>query len=313
MRVAVLDSRDPFGAATGGRAGRRLCHALREHGHQAIVVELPFRAVPAAQIVDQMLAMRLVHLDRVDRTVGLRFPAYLVPHDDMALWALADGSAALRGAGPTRGVRGSVLAAERALARTARRLYAPGAAAAQRLARRLGVAVAVLHPPPLHPGRFRCEGYGEGLVVFAATGSRQRHAAALAAIGAAAPALRIALVELGGDAPTEAERARLLADARAAVVLGGTPDGGATIEAFHARKSVVALLDGERSELGAVAPALLRDGVNGQIVGSVEALAAAVAELAEDAGLAERRGAAGLAALGPAGVDWSAVVAELTR
>jgi hypothetical protein len=119
VRVALLDSRAPFAVQAGGHAAQRLCHALREHGHEALVVELPFCAAPAAQIVDQMLAMRLVHLNGVELTVGLRFPAYLVPHHDMALWPLADGSAALRGAGHPGAVRASVLAAERALDRTA--------------------------------------------------------------------------------------------------------------------------------------------------------------------------------------------------
>jgi hypothetical protein len=348
VRVALLDTHAPFAAGGVRPPAARLAEALRERGHEAVVVRLPFAPAPHSRVVDQMLAMRLIHLDGVDRAIGLRFPAHLVPHEETVLWLLDDGASALRGAEPNGGAAGpgrggteepaaerahgvgrSVLAAERRAAAAARRVYAPSAADSVRLERRLGVEVAPLLAPPRNPGRFRCEGYGGRFVAYATHCSPARRASALAAF-ARSPASRRGLallapadaasqiaalalqdrVQLVAPAIGEAGRGRLLASAPAVLDLDGDPDGRATIEAFHAAKGVIAL-DGAD---GAAPPAtLLREGASGRIARSPEGFAAALDELADDRALAERYGAAAAATLQRAGVDWDRVAAELTR
>ena len=54
--------------------------ALKERGHLAELVRIPFAWTPPARIADSMLAARLVRLPDVDRVVALKFPAYYVPH-----------------------------------------------------------------------------------------------------------------------------------------------------------------------------------------------------------------------------------------
>jgi glycosyltransferase involved in cell wall biosynthesis len=70
-----------------------LHRALTEAGHQAEIVAIPFKWYPPERILDQMLACRLLDLSETlggnrDRLIGLRFPAYLIPHPRKVMWLL---------------------------------------------------------------------------------------------------------------------------------------------------------------------------------------------------------------------------------
>jgi glycosyltransferase involved in cell wall biosynthesis len=65
---------------------------MRE-GHEAEIVTVPFNPAVPERIADQMLACRLldltkIHGTRVDRLIGLKFPAYLIPHPNKVVWVL---------------------------------------------------------------------------------------------------------------------------------------------------------------------------------------------------------------------------------
>jgi glycosyltransferase involved in cell wall biosynthesis len=93
MRILIATVRVPFihGGAEILAAG--LQRALREAGHQAEIVAIPFKWYPPGRILDHMLACRLLDLTEtagvpVDRLIGLKFPAYLIPHPRKVIWLL---------------------------------------------------------------------------------------------------------------------------------------------------------------------------------------------------------------------------------
>ena len=90
--------------------------------------------------------------------------------------------------------------------------------------------------------------------------------------------------------------------------LDGDPDGPLTQQALRSRKAVIARVVAPDRP-----PALVSDRSSGRLAHDEAALAAAFAELAGDAALAERWGAAGHQLLESAGIGWERVVAELTR
>jgi hypothetical protein len=151
VRIAVLDRQTPFATRDrdDGSAGR-LCRALCERGHEAALVRLPFDVVAPETIVDQMLAVRLLSLEGVDRVIALAFPAYYVRHDERVVWAL-DGHGPVSDGLPNtvlgRCVRRAVLAAERSFLAESRRIHAPSAAAAGRLRADTGLDAEVLRIP----------------------------------------------------------------------------------------------------------------------------------------------------------------------
>jgi glycosyltransferase involved in cell wall biosynthesis len=93
MRVAIATVQVPFLRGGAEMLAEGLRQALRDAGHQAEIVAVPFKWYPAPNIAQQLVACRLLDLSesmgtRIDRVVGLKFPAYLIPHPDKVLWLL---------------------------------------------------------------------------------------------------------------------------------------------------------------------------------------------------------------------------------
>lgn len=93
MRILIATVQVPFirGGAEVHAEGLR--DALCAAGHEAEILALPFKWYPPEKILDHILACRLLDVSevagtRVDRLIGLRFPAYLIPHPNKVLWIL---------------------------------------------------------------------------------------------------------------------------------------------------------------------------------------------------------------------------------
>ncbi|HEX8897626.1 MAG TPA: glycosyltransferase family 4 protein [Chthoniobacterales bacterium] len=170
VRIVITTVQIPFvtGGAESHAAGLKT--ALIREGHTAEIVTVPFNPAVPERIADQMLACRLldlteIHGTRVDRLIGLKFPAYLIPHPNKVVWVLHQHRAAYDlwdypfeelSASP-RGVmareairRGDQLLTE------AKAVFANSKNIANRLGHFCGInATALYHPPP-HAEDFFC-------------------------------------------------------------------------------------------------------------------------------------------------------------
>lgn len=93
LRILIATVSVPFVHGGAEIHAEGLCRALREAGHQAEIIAIPFKWYPPERILDQMLACRLLDLSEtvgvaVDRLIGLKFPAYLIPHPRKVIWLL---------------------------------------------------------------------------------------------------------------------------------------------------------------------------------------------------------------------------------
>ena len=93
MRILIATVQVPFirGGAEVHAEGLR--DALRAAGHETEIIAIPFKWYPPERILDHMLACRLLDVTEVmgtavDLLIGLRFPAYLIPHPNKVLWIL---------------------------------------------------------------------------------------------------------------------------------------------------------------------------------------------------------------------------------
>src|SRR5256714_7010321 len=93
MRILIATTHVPFirGGAEAHAEGLR--DALSASGHEAEIVAIPFKWYPPEKILEHMLACRLIDLTEVSGTpvdllIGLKFPAYLIPHPRKVLWIL---------------------------------------------------------------------------------------------------------------------------------------------------------------------------------------------------------------------------------
>ncbi len=93
MKIVITTVQAPF--VTGGAEflATNLKNALLNKGHEAEIVTIPFMDSPINLIEDHIVASRLLDLTnswagKVDLCIGLKFPAYYIPHPNKVIWAL---------------------------------------------------------------------------------------------------------------------------------------------------------------------------------------------------------------------------------
>ncbi len=172
MKVLVLNNMAPFIRGGAEDLAFHLTKNLKSAGAEAELFRIPFRWEPAEQILEQMLLCRGLKLTNVDRVIGLKFPAYLVPHDNKVLWLIHQYRQAydLWEAGQSNipdNARGAILRsaiqkADNDCFRNCRSIYAGHAITADRLKRFNGFTAEVLMAPLNDPEIFAAqesEGY----------------------------------------------------------------------------------------------------------------------------------------------------------
>ena len=343
MRVAVCNTQVPFTEGGGEAHGRQLTAALRRHGVEAELVELPFRSFPVRHLARQMLAWRLVDVTeaaglRIDRVIALRFPSYLVNHPDKVAWVVHQHRSAydlwghplgdLSGTEEGDRLREMIRTADAAALRSARRVHANSKTVASRLQRYNGVASEPLyHPPPdaerirrgpfgdyvLCPGRLEPIKRQEVLLEAMAL-TRSGGRCILAGTGAHEAALRRLVAERGLEGRVvlaghvgRDELLALYAGARA--VFYGPFDedyGYVTLEAFLSAKPVLTLADsGGPLEF-------VEDGENGFVLpADPREIAQAIDALMEDPARAARLGRRGEETVRAMNLSWDRVVETL--
>lgn len=164
MRILIATVQVPFIRGGAEIHAEGLRNALREAGHETEILAIPFKWYPPEKILDHILACRLLDVSevagtRVDRLIGLRFPAYLIPHPNKVLWilhqhrtaydlwdhALSDLVYYPNGSQ----VRDAIEQADRKLIPEARAVFANSRNVAQRLKRFCDIdSTPLYHPPP---------------------------------------------------------------------------------------------------------------------------------------------------------------------
>ena len=325
-RIAVVTSHPPFAAGGHLVIARALVDALTARGHEATVMLTPqnrFGRQAAAYLATWLTDVGRAHDGGpIDQVISLRFPSYAVRHERHVCWInhrmreYYDQWERLRGSLSRRGrlkegVRRRIVhAADRyLLTRNVARLYAQSRTIQARLGRWGRIPADVVHPPA-PPRPYRCDGYGDYVLVVSRLTALKRVDLVVEALREpAASSVRCVVLGDGedyaslaarieqhglGDRVTlrgqvgEAELLDHLGRCRAVCFPASQEDYGlVTVEAFASAKAVVTCADsGGPAELVA-------DGVNGRVVApDAPALAAALGILMDDAPLAERLGAA---------------------
>jgi glycosyltransferase involved in cell wall biosynthesis len=222
VRIAVVRPQVPFARGGAEIMADRLVEELRDRGHEADLVTLPFKWYPGVRVLTQAFLWRLVDLDEadgrpVDLVLATKFPSYLVRHPNKRVWLLhqfrqayeLDGTE-LGQFGPSsddRAVRRKVQALDRIGLGEARRLFATSRNVADRLLRSTGLEAEVLPHPPQELS-YRCEAYGD-FVLSVNRLDRAKRIDLLLEAAALDPSLELVIV---GDGP---DRGRLEELARA--------------------------------------------------------------------------------------------------
>jgi glycosyltransferase involved in cell wall biosynthesis len=180
MNIIIATSQVPYIRGGAEILAEELQQALRAAGHRAEIVAIPFKWYPPERILDQMLACRLLDLtsasgEPIDRVIGLKFPAYLVPHPHKTLWLAHQHRQAYElydgphsdlphfPAGPA--VRDTIRNVDVRLPGETRAIYTISGTVSQRLKDYCGVESLPLYHPPRQAERFHC-GPDDGYLYF---------------------------------------------------------------------------------------------------------------------------------------------------
>lgn len=341
--IAIVTSAPPL--TEGGHLviARSLERALKEAGHRAGIVTTPsnrFGRQGAAYLANWLTDVGTTGGgERVDQIISLRFPSYAVRHPKHVCWLVHTMreyydlwdrfSSGLSPQGRVKETmrRTLVRAVDSyCFKRRVQRLFTISGGVRDRVRRWNGVDATVLHPPP--PQRqYRCEEYGDFLLVISRLSPLKRVDLVLRALAQAAAAGARCVIAGEGEAEGQLrelssalglndrvtfagrldddELAMYLARCRAVVFTPYDEDYGfVTVEAFASSKPVITCSDsGGPLEL-------VRAGLNGWVVAPDPSdIAVAIAAAMGDRETARRYGQAGRA--GIAELEWSRVVSQL--
>ena len=343
MKVAVVTSSPPL--AEGGHLviARSVVGALREAGHDAGLIVTPqnrFGRQASAYLANWLTDVGVAHDgSRIDHVISFRYPSYAVRHprhvvwlnhrmrEYYDLWDRFHATLSWKAAVKERLRRAVIHRVDtHLLTRRVTRVFAQSVTIQRRLERFGRIPSEVLYPPP-PPRPYRCDGYGPELFAVSRLTPLKRMDLLVRAL--AEPAAAGVRCTIAGDGEEGARIRQMVRDhgLDARVTLLGAVDtpalvshlascravvfpayeedyGLVTIEAFASAKAVVTCRDsGGPAEL-------VQDGESGFVCDPTPAsLAAALARLAGDRGLAERLGAGAAAAA--ADITWPRAISRL--
>ncbi len=344
MRIAITTVQVPFIRGGAELLAEELARALREAGHQAEIVSIPFKWYPAHCLVDAMATWRLTDLtssngQNIDHVIALKFPAYLANHPRQTVWLLHQHREAfdlwdsqfnsLRPDPQGAEVRELIACADRHYIQRARACYTISRNVSRRLQESCGISSRPLyHPPPGASGMRRGE-CGDYLLMPSRINQTKRQSLVLAALRLTHSDVRVVFMgesdqaEYGARLRAEAaplgnrarwlgrvsaaDRIQLYADARAVIFPPVDEDYGyVTLEAMLAAKPVLTCTDS-----GGVLEFVV-DGDNGLICEpEAEVLAAALDRLWKRPDQARQMGERGAERYVELDIGWDNVLPHL--
>ena len=342
MKVLVANNAVPFIRGGAEELADNLVRRLNATpGVQAEHLRVPFGWEPRERLIEEILINQGFRLWNVDRVVGLKFPAYLVPHDNKVLWLLHQfrqaydldiaGQSHLGDDEQGRVVKGAVHAADNACFAQCRQIFCNSPVTQGRLKRFNGVDSQVLYPP-LNDGELFTGGeYGDYIFAGGRVDPGKRQHLLIEAMAQAPGAFRLLIagpldspdygeqlealveqhglqdrVELRFGFHPRADIARWVNGALACAYLPFDEDsvGYVTMEAFAAGKAMLTVTDS-----GGLLEIVNTE--TGQVTTpEVEALAQGLSDLA-DRKAAKRRGEAARQLWTAKGVTWDETIKRL--
>jgi len=320
---------------------RELVRELRERGHQAELVSVPFKWYPKDEILPHAAAWRLLDLSEsngqpIDLVIASKFPTYFVRHPNKVAWLIHQYRAAYELCGTEYSdfehverdvnLRDRLIQLDTEMLGECRAIFANARNTAQRLAKYNGLTAEALYHPPRLAAQLKGGPYGDYVLSVGRIESVKRVDLLVRAMAQVGEPIRLVIA---GDGTQRANVERLAEScgvSHRVTFLGAATDpqlldlyagalavlyppfdedfGYVTLEAFLARKPVITCTDsGGPTEF-------VDDGVNGRVCEpSAEAIAVAINQFAGKRALAASMGEAGRAVA--ARITWDGVVEKL--
>jgi len=344
MKIVVVNNCVPFLQGGAEHLADALTQKLREYGHDALLIRIPFQWEPASSIVEGMLACRLMRLPNVDKVIALKFPAYYVPHENKVLWLLHQfrqvydlwGSEyhSLPVTQEGLQIRDAVVRMDNLYLNQVQKIYTNSQITSRRLKTYNRIDSEVLFPPLFEFGHFTCGEYGDYIFYPSRITRSKRQYMVVESMKYVQSGVRLVIAGKEEEAAeleridklirenglhgrvtilsrfiSEQEKAALYSSALGCAYVPYDEDsyGYVTLEAFYSRRPVISCLDSGGTDV------LVKDGLTGYVVPpEPKAIASAMDQLYHDRRNARIMGEAGYELVSTLNINWNNVVDRLT-
>lgn len=348
MKILISTVQAPFIKGGAELLAQNLKNSLIDFGHQAEIVTIPFMDNPLNLIVDHITASRLFNLDntwsgKVDLCIGLKFPAYYIPHSNKVIWALHQHRAAydlfgteysnIKNDENGREIRQIIINADNKYLNEAKRIYTIADNVTNRMKKFNGIAAKTLYHPCPDMDKFFCNKYEDYILMPSRINITKRQLLAVEAMKYTKTKTKLYIM---GKADHDFERDRLIdyikqynledkikyfdyvdqnekfklyANAKAIMFIPLDEDYGyITLEGMASGKAILTAKDsGAPLEF-------VEDGVNGYVVDpTAKHIAEKIDVLSQDNNICETMGRNSLKKLKHMNITWENVVKELTK
>lgn len=185
MNILVLSNAAPF--VRGGAeelAGNLVSNLCARRGIQAELIRIPFQWEPASQLIQQILLNKNLRLANVDRVIAMKFPAYLIPHENKMIWLMhqyrqaydldREGLTNIPVSDEGNKIRDAIRSADNACFADAQQIYTISPVISARLRQFNSVRSTVLHHPLNEPELFQGGDYGNYVFAGGRVGEGKR-------------------------------------------------------------------------------------------------------------------------------------------
>ena len=176
MKIAIATVQVPFYTGGAELLTQMLKDELNKRGHQSEIVSIPFKWYPTTTLLDCMIIGRMVDLtevngEKIDRVIGMKFPAFYCKHPNKVLWIMHQHRQAYDLWNTEYGdihklpdgeyVRELIRAHDIKYINEAQAVFTIAQNTSERLRKYNGIESETLYHPPLNSDKMRCDGYGD--------------------------------------------------------------------------------------------------------------------------------------------------------
>lgn len=348
MKVVIATVQAPFVSGGAEVLANNLNDAFKTAGHDVSIVTMPFMDEPIELIENHIIAARLLNLEKswagkVDLCVGLKFPAYFIPHSNKVIWTLHQHRAAyemfntefsnLKDDARGRHIRQVVINSDQRYLGEAKRIYTISKNVSRRMKEYSHISSMHLYPPCPDMDKFYSKEYGDYILMPSRINITKRQLLALEAMTKTKSDIKLYIMGRADnicekermlhfikkhklqnkvkyfDFVSQEEKFELYASARAILFIPVDEDYGyISLEAMAASKAVITATDsGGPLEF-------IENGRNGYTVEpDSQNIAEAFDEIGKSKNIAKELGAKARKHLIEMDITWDRVIKELTK
>lgn len=348
MKIAITTVQIPFVSGGAEYHAQNLRNALIRNGHEAEIITMPFNDNPDYMLENYIIASRLMDVRSSwggvhDLCIGMRFPAYFMPHPNKVIWALHQHRqvydlfdtqySSIKNDVRGRELKKIVTNADNKYIREAKRVYANSYNVAARMKKYNNIDSTPLYHPCPDMEKFYCGESEDYVLMPSRINDTKRQKLAVEALAKTKSDIKLYLVGRADnpvvledlkkyisemkienrvkffDFVSQEEKFKLYANARAVLFVPVDEDYGyITLEAMASSKPVITAKDsGGPLEF-------VEDDKTGFICDPTpESVAEAIDKVAKSQKMSIEYGIAGKTRIDEMNINWDYVVKELTK